>query len=342
MCNTCNKPSNVICGCKPKGCAVRDLSTDCSTYYGITLPCTGVETGTPLTEVIQSLDAKICTMSGGTELVSVGIGTPVYIGQNTLQQHQIRSIISASSNLLVEVKDETITLTVAAGNSYSAGTGLLLNNFVFSANPAYIAPAVQTALDTKQATLVSGTNIKTVGGQSLLGSGNVTEVQNSLTASTILAPSVTAVQTGLDGKLSLTGGTMSGDIFSTSIIPIDFNRTLGNISSWFGRAYVSKAYTQQFLPLTANLDLITTNYTGLTTWSTYYRATGNFNVGADGTDSGFKLNVEGTGNFEDTMTTQGDIESTTATKGLVLKSPNGNRWRVTVSNAGVLSAPTLI
>lgn len=36
-----------------------------------------------------------------------------------------------------------------------------------------ISTATQTALDTKQATLVSGTNIKTVNGNSLLGSGNL-------------------------------------------------------------------------------------------------------------------------------------------------------------------------
>lgn len=34
--------------------------------------------------------------------------------------------------------------------------------------------AISTALATKQATLVSGTNIKTVNGNSLLGSGNIT------------------------------------------------------------------------------------------------------------------------------------------------------------------------
>jgi hypothetical protein len=33
---------------------------------------------------------------------------------------------------------------------------------------------LQTALDAKQATLVSGTNIKTIGGTSLLGSGDIT------------------------------------------------------------------------------------------------------------------------------------------------------------------------
>lgn len=36
-----------------------------------------------------------------------------------------------------------------------------------------ISTATQTALDAKQNTLISGTNIKTVNGNSLLGSGNV-------------------------------------------------------------------------------------------------------------------------------------------------------------------------
>lgn len=31
-----------------------------------------------------------------------------------------------------------------------------------------------------------------------------------------------------------------------------------------------------------------------------------------------------------------DIEITDSAKGLILTSPNGNRWRVTVSNAGLL------
>jgi hypothetical protein len=37
----------------------------------------------------------------------------------------------------------------------------------------------------------------------------------------------------------------------------------------------------------------------------------------------------------------GDVEVTDLTKGVVMKSPNGNRWRLTVSNAGVVSATAL-
>ncbi len=46
-----------------------------------------------------------------------------------------------------------------------------------------ISDATQTALDAKQATLVSGTTIKTVNSTSLLGSGNVA-VQETLVSGT--------------------------------------------------------------------------------------------------------------------------------------------------------------
>lgn len=36
-----------------------------------------------------------------------------------------------------------------------------------------------------------------------------------------------------------------------------------------------------------------------------------------------------------------DVEVTDATKGIILKSPNGTRWRVTVGNDGALSTTSL-
>lgn len=63
-----------------------------------------------------------------------------------------------------------------------------------------------------QPVLSSGVNIKTVGGNSLLGSGDVTEVQNSLAASTVLAPSASAVNTGLSGKVSFNGDSLGANM----------------------------------------------------------------------------------------------------------------------------------
>lgn len=50
----------------------------------------------------------------------------------------------------------------------------------------YTKQEVDTALSGKQATLVSGTNIKTVGGTSLLGSGNVATLKASLDGETLV------------------------------------------------------------------------------------------------------------------------------------------------------------
>jgi hypothetical protein len=37
----------------------------------------------------------------------------------------------------------------------------------------------------------------------------------------------------------------------------------------------------------------------------------------------------------------GDIEATLNTKGVILRSPNNSRWRITVNNSGTLSAAAL-
>jgi hypothetical protein len=50
----------------------------------------------------------------------------------------------------------------------------------------YTKTEVDTALSGKQATLVSGTNIKTVGGTTLLGSGNVATLHASLDGETLV------------------------------------------------------------------------------------------------------------------------------------------------------------
>jgi len=69
-----------------------------------------------------------------------------------------------------------------------------------------ISSATQTALNAKQATLVSATNIKTVNGSSLLGSGDIaisgTAAWGSVTGT---LSEQTDLQTALTGKLGTTG-----------------------------------------------------------------------------------------------------------------------------------------
>ena len=92
-----------------------------------------------------------------------------------------------------------------------------------------ISTATQNALDGKQATLVSGTNIKTVNGESLLGSGNISTYNpSSIDVSTLFADSA-SITSGISSQIAalgnsgvtefpvLYGGTTIGNIKPTWI-----------------------------------------------------------------------------------------------------------------------------
>ena len=73
---------------------------------------------------------------------------------------------------------------------------------------------LNSELATKQATLVSGTNIKTVGGQSLLGSGNVPTGEPLPTATTITRTNgvITSITENVGGTSRVTTITRSGGV----------------------------------------------------------------------------------------------------------------------------------
>ena len=73
---------------------------------------------------------------------------------------------------------------------------------------------LQSALDGKQAALVSGTNIKTVGGQSLMGSGNVPTGEPLPTATTISRAGgvITSMTETVGGTSRVTTITRSGGV----------------------------------------------------------------------------------------------------------------------------------
>lgn len=94
---------------------------------------------------------------------------------------------------------------------------------------------IQTQIDGKQATLVSGTNIKTIEGQSILGSGNIDLTKSDVGLSNVdntsdaNKPISTATQTALDLRLrtllndnvnsSAVTGTVANTIFKSYLIP---------------------------------------------------------------------------------------------------------------------------
>lgn len=105
--------------------------------------------------------------------------TQAYVSGYTYDKETIDNKITQSGTF-----DPTQYYTTANTYSKTEVNGLLDDK----ANTAttYTKTEVDTALGGKQATLVSGTNIKTVGGTSLLGSGNVATLHASLDGETLV------------------------------------------------------------------------------------------------------------------------------------------------------------
>ena len=110
-----------------------------------------------------------------------------------------------------------------------------------------ISSATQTALDAKQATLVSGTNIKTVNGTSVLGSGNI--VISSAVAwggVTGTLSNQTDLQTALDAKVdentAITGATKTKITYdSKGLVTSGADATTADIADSTNKRYVTDA-----------------------------------------------------------------------------------------------------
>ena len=61
-CQECNQQP--LCESNDCSCPVKDLSTDCVLYTGADLACSGIKSGTILTDLIEQLDAFICQVLG--------------------------------------------------------------------------------------------------------------------------------------------------------------------------------------------------------------------------------------------------------------------------------------
>jgi hypothetical protein len=127
-------------------------------------------------------------------------------------------------------------------------TSLALNNVdnTSDANKP-ISSATQTALDAKQATLVSGTNIKTVNNTSLLGSGNIS-ISSAVAWGGVTGTlsNQTDLQTALDGKVdentAITGATKTKITYDAKgLVTAGADATTADIASSTDKRYVTDA-----------------------------------------------------------------------------------------------------
>ena len=103
-----------------------------------------------------------------------------------------------------------------------------------------VSTATQTALNAKQDTLVSGTNIKTVNSNSLLGSGNI-EISSSVAWGGITGTlsTQTDLQSALDGKQATITGA------ATTIDTEDLTASRALVSDGSGKVAVSDVTTTE-------------------------------------------------------------------------------------------------
>jgi hypothetical protein len=127
-------------------------------------------------------------------------------------------------------------------------TSLALNNVdnTSDANKP-VSSATQTALDAKQATLVSGTNIKTVNNTSLLGSGNIA-ISSAVAWGGVTGTlsNQTDLQTALDGKVdensAITGATKTKITYDAKgLVTAGADATTADIADSTDKRYVTDA-----------------------------------------------------------------------------------------------------
>ena len=145
-----------------------------------------VYNGADGTVLVNSVVAGANVTVDSTDPISpiVGLGANVTVQGNTFNGAE-QLVKLGVDGKLPAIDGSNLTNMVGAVTSVAGKVGSVV------LDTADVV-GLDTALSSKQATLVSGTNIKTINGGSILGSGNITTVDST--------------------KLPLTGGTMTGAI----------------------------------------------------------------------------------------------------------------------------------
>ena len=211
---------------------IGDFTTDQSTAETITIP-----TATTSKFGLVKVDSALSDSSTNPVQNKV-INTALSGKQPNLDANQLAAVNSGITDTLVAKigTNETAIGTINNSDVMNSGiTSTLVTNYnTHLANGnIHVTSAQKGVWDAKQEALVSGTNIKTVNGNSLLGSGNVDTFPSqtgnngkflSTNGTTVSWESVDAfpVQTGNAGKvLKTNGSTVSWDVIGNSgdVIP---------------------------------------------------------------------------------------------------------------------------
>lgn len=183
--------------------------------------------------------ATYTKLSGFTNLDVMGgvvtDGTTIHI--NSAGQLEVIGGTSSGGGVSITGAASTIVSSnlTASRALISNSSGKVAVSAVTSTELGYldgVTSAIQTQLDNKQATLVSGSNIKTINGTSILGSGNIT------------------ISGGTSGDyLSIYGGTIDGNLGVTGRITVqDHLMSEHSSNPWLG---LSRAGVNWFVQVTS-------------------------------------------------------------------------------------------
>jgi len=126
---------------------------------------------------------------------------------------------------------------------------------------------LQTALNAKQDTLVSGTNIKTVNGNSLVGSGNLTISSNPRTLASLIGSNLIGTANQISTSYKIAGGTLvaNNSIFINDLL----TKTAGSTTST-GRIYINTSNSLTGATLIATVGAMTSTTYIQRVFRTYY------------------------------------------------------------------------
>jgi hypothetical protein len=121
-CTTCNQTQNKCTCTTVSSCVSEDCScpvrigTDCWTYTGDDLECSGISKDTIGTEAIQQLDEFICTKFAEVQnfftITNIGNGADVYKGIDLLGQKELRTISKLGDLITVTENTNEITISI--------------------------------------------------------------------------------------------------------------------------------------------------------------------------------------------------------------------------------------
>lgn len=256
-------------------------------------------------EVGTSADGSVVVRTTNNRIT---VGTPTATDDATTKNYVDTAIAAIPAAPVTSVAGKTGAVTLVKGD---VGLGNVDNTS--DANKP-ISTATQSALDGKQALLTSGTNIKTVNGNSLLGSGNV-----SVPVGDVVGPA-----SSTDKAIVRYSGT-TGKAIQDSGVTIDDNGYIGVTS---GTIYLNATASAINIPSTGYLRFGTTDIKKphvLVTGDTYSSGPGKiaFRYGTNGTSFDYvdgtnnpvtRMSIDTTGNLTTSGTINGRDVAADATK----------------------------